>query len=471
MSTLIKPAIPESDASAESLRKPLSTVTMLFYGAGQTGGQIFRDAPAALLPVFMATMLGVSPWLAGIVVLIPKLWLIICDPLMGIISDRMKPLHSRRPFMVIGGISTSVLFIGLFAFSGFASQWWAALCVGVIFFAASTAFSAFSVPYLAVASELSADPHERTKLLAFRMIFMVLGVILGFGLAQPLVFALGGDAAAWLKMALLFGLIGMISMLITAYGVPRDFGANNSANQSLSLLAQFRHARENKPFAILTAAYFIQSIAQASGYAVVGFVFIYAVGDINLLLPFILVMASGSISSQPLWLKLSRRIGKVASFWGACLLWMAVTITWLWVGNGQDVLLSLPFLGELSTDHSMVLLRAFIIGITNSGFSLLSFSLLTDTINRQKQQRGYADEGLFSGIFSAVEKLAFALGPLLAGVVMSYTGFEASVGGAVEQTDGAIQGMVMSYSVVPTVMMFFSLLVFTQYKKSLQANT
>ena len=62
-------------------RVPTSTV--LSYGIGQLGAQIFRDTPAVLLPLFMTTMLGVPAWLAGLVVLVPKLWLIVCDPAMG----------------------------------------------------------------------------------------------------------------------------------------------------------------------------------------------------------------------------------------------------------------------------------------------------------------------------------------------------------------------------------------------------
>ena len=176
-------------ASAERL--PIST--LLFYGSGQTGAQLFRDAPAALLPLFMTTMLGVSPWLAGVAVLVPKLWVIACDPLMGALSDHFKPRYGRRPFLAGGAILTAVTFVGLFGFSQFPSPLIAALTIGGLFLLASTAFSAYSVPYLAVASELSADPHERTRILAVRMVFSIIGVVMGVGLAQPLVFKLGGD--------------------------------------------------------------------------------------------------------------------------------------------------------------------------------------------------------------------------------------------------------------------------------------
>ncbi|MFK8015864.1 MAG: MFS transporter [Gammaproteobacteria bacterium] len=156
------------------------------------------------------------------------------------------------------------------------------------------------------------------------------------------------------------------------------------------------------------------------------------------------------------------------AFCVACLAWVGVTLTWLWVGQSDDVLFSTRLFGDLSTQKSQVLLRAFVIGISNSGFSSLSYSLLTDTINYEKKRRGVADEGMFSGIFTAVEKFAFALGPLLTGLILSVAGFQASVGGVIEQSDTAIFGVVLSYSVVPATLMLLSLLVFTQYGRAMR---
>ena len=453
--------------STGAARQKLPLRTLLFYGSGQTGAQLFRDAPAALLPLFMTTMLGVSPWLAGVVVLVPKLWVIACDPLMGALSDHFKPRYGRRPFLAAGAVLTAATFVGLFAFSDFPSPLAGALTVGVMFFLASTAFSAFSVPYLAVASELSADPHERTKILAVRMIFSIIGVVMGVGLAQPLVFRLGGDAAAWLTMALIFGGFCLLAMLATAYGVPRDFGPSTVA-RARTAIHRFAAVRHNRPFIILSATLLIQTIAQASGYAVVGFIFIYAVQDISLLLPFVFSMAVGVLVSQVFWVRFSARVGKQRAFLTACIGWMLVTLTWLWIGPGDDVLLTLPVWGELPTQHALVLLRGIVIGVTNSGFSVLTFSLFTDTVGYQREHTGLVDEGVLSGIFSAMEKLAFALGPLLAGVVLSAVGFQASTGGPVAQDAQAVRGMIWLYSTIPAAILGLSLLVFTAYGRAIR---
>ena len=63
----------------------------------------------------------------------------------------------------------------------------------------------FSVPYLAVSSELSADPHQRTRVMMYRLNFMTLGVVVGVGAAQPLMAAFGGGAAGWRAMGLVDG--------------------------------------------------------------------------------------------------------------------------------------------------------------------------------------------------------------------------------------------------------------------------
>src|SRR4051812_8911905 len=99
------------------MRRPglLSIGTMIRFGIGQTGAQIFRDTPALLLPLFMATMLGVPPWLAALAVLVPKLWVIVCDPLIGGLSDRLRPRMGRTPFLFAGALASGFGFASLFA--------------------------------------------------------------------------------------------------------------------------------------------------------------------------------------------------------------------------------------------------------------------------------------------------------------------------------------------------------------------
>lgn len=441
----------------------VGTSVLLRYGTGQLGAQIFRDTPAVLLPLFLTTMLGVEAWLAGLVVLIPKLWLIVCDPLVGAWSDRLRGKHGRAPFLVAGAVLTSLGFVALFTLTESSSPLLLAAITCFLFFLASTAFSMFSVPYLAIAAALSHDPHERTRIMVWRMIFSTLGVLVGVGVAQPLIYALGGGAHGWTVMALVLGAICLATMLVTALGLARVPMIRDESAPG-GLMSQLAAIKGNRPYLVLLATCLIQNIGQASGYTVIGFIYLYAIQAIWIIPLFILVMAIAGILAQPLWLALSRRWGKERTYVIASAAWALITVTWFFVHPATDALLTVPGVGTLGTQHLLVLLRGAVIGVVNSAFVMLSLSMLTDTIDYERRRKGIANEGVFAGLFSAMEKLSFALGPVVAGLVMSAFGFVSSTGGAVTQTSQAILGIVLLYSLIPAGTQVLSLLVFSRYK-------
>lgn len=436
---------------------------VLRYGIGQMGAQVFRDTPAVLLPLFMTTMLGVQPWIAGLVVLIPKLWLIVCDPLVGAWSDRAHHRRGRTPFLVGGAIATSIGFVSLFTLTSGSSPLVAAAITCALFFLASTAFSMFSVPYLAIAAALSSDPHQRTRVMIYRMIFATVGVLIGVGVAQPLIYSLGGGAHGWTVMALVLGAICLGSMLMTAIGLARVPLIRDDLAPG-TLFSQLGAVVGNRPFLVLLATTFVQNIGQAASYTAIGFFYLYAVKAVWLVPVFILGMAITGIVFQPMWLGISRRIGKERAYVVASVAWIAVTVSWFWARPADDVLLTVPGMGALGTQHVLIILRGIVIGLVNGPFVVLAMSMLTDTIDYQRRTTGLANEGVFAGLFSAAEKLAFALGPVVAGVVMSAFGFVSSTGGAVAQRTGAITGIVLLYSLIPAGVQIVSLAIFSRYR-------
>ena len=433
------------------------------YGVGQIGGQIFRDTPAVLLPIFLATMLGVPAWMAGASILIPKAWVIFCDPLVGAFSDSKRPVWGRRPFLLVGGVLSGVCFFLLFVPPHLASPPAAAAYNTLMFAIASTAFSLFSVPYLTMASEMTDDAHLRTKVMSYRLAFTAVGLIIGAGAAQPMVGWFGGGRMGYAIMGGVLGGICLLTMVAAYFGTS-GVRTMVEAPRPLPILAQFRVAAANRPFTIIAGAYFIQMLGAATGYTVLGLFFIYVVRDIPLILPFILVISVMAAASQPLWLAVSRRLGKKPTYILCIVGWVAVTLTWVAVRPGNDVLVELPLAGALSTQGALILLRGLFVGIFNSGFILMAFSTLTDTIQHDRDQHQISREGVFSGVFSALEKLAFALGPAIAGVLLSATGFSASVGGAGAQTAQAIWGITLGLSVLPAALTLSSLLVLWRYR-------
>ena len=441
----------------------LPLLLLLGYGVGQVGGQIFRDTPAVLLPIFLTTMLGVSPWMAGLSILLPKMWVIFCDPLVGALSDRKKASWGRRPFLLAGAIVSGLTFFTLFIPPHFASPFAAAAYATFVFAVASTGFSLFSVPYLTIASEMTDDPHLRTKIISYRLVFTAVGLIIGAGVAQPAVQWFGGGRAGYAAMGALLGGICLVTMAASYFGT-RGMRFTVEQPEAVGILGQFRTAWHNRPFRLLAGAYFLQMVGAACGYTVLGLFFIYVVRDIPLILLFILVLSVTAALAQPLWLAVSRRIGKKSTYVLCISVWCILTLTWMFVHPATDTLVLLPVLGPLSSQGCLILARAVLIGIVNSGFILMAFSMLTDTIASDRRISGLSREGSFSGVFSALEKLAFALGPAVTGAFLSLMGFVGMQGGAGAQSPQAVLGVMLSISVLPVLLTAVSLLPLLRYR-------
>jgi GPH family glycoside/pentoside/hexuronide:cation symporter len=257
----------------------LPVSTYIGYGAGQIGGQILRDTPALILPIYMTTVLGLEAALAGLVIMIAKIWVVAADPIAGVISDQTETRWGRRrPFILAGGLIAAATFVLLFFVPDFSEQILLFTYMTAIYLALNTGYSMFSVPYLTMASEMSDDANERTTIMSFRNAALALGLIVGGALAPKIVAWVtdaGGSAVEGYQwMALIVGAIIAASTLWVFIGTAKA-PAKGATEATVPLLEQLRIAWANKPFVVLITANIVQYISAGIGYAGGLFFFAY----------------------------------------------------------------------------------------------------------------------------------------------------------------------------------------------------
>src|SRR3954468_10592608 len=81
------------------------------YALGSLVTGAFGTVPGLLLLPYLTDTLGVAAIVAGFVVLAPKAWDVLINPIAGRVSDRMG---TRRPFLLWGGAALAVLFSVIF---------------------------------------------------------------------------------------------------------------------------------------------------------------------------------------------------------------------------------------------------------------------------------------------------------------------------------------------------------------------
>jgi GPH family glycoside/pentoside/hexuronide:cation symporter len=126
-----------------------------------------------------------------------------------------------------------------------------------------------------------------------------------------------------------------------------------------------------------------------------------------------IVQLAGQVFSIPLWLRLSRRVGKTSVLAVASAMMMLISGTWLWSGPAEP----LWIYG----------LRGLLLGIGGAGTLLASQAMLPDIMEYGRRRSGLRREGVYAGLASFIEKIAGALSGVIIGGLLSAMGFDRTV--------------------------------------------
>jgi GPH family glycoside/pentoside/hexuronide:cation symporter len=418
-------------AAAHGAPARLSFATLAGFSLGMIGDRIFRDAPALLLLLFMTDYLAVPPALAGAAVFLPKLIIMFVDPIVGTLSDRLQTRWGGRvPLMFVGALIASISVVLFFHVPHFAGPFAQAAYMSFIVLAGFTGYSLYSVPYLTLSSEIAEGADERRRIMSWRVIFMAIGLSFS-AFAGAYVQRLGGGLAGYGEMAWTYGGVCLVTMLATVLAASR-FGHTGAAPAALSLPAQFRMVAGNATYLRLLLVCFAQKLGEGVGYGSFAYFCIYVVRQpltgIGLV---VLASMAGQVLSQPVWLWASRRYTPASLYTVGVLGWCLNLLLWLGMA-GRSQLWLIP-LG----------LQA---GAAAGGFLMVTLSMLSHVLAADTARTGVNREGVYSGVWCAIEKLAFAAGALVVGVVLSLFGFVESTNGAqTTQTSWAITGIAFTY--------------------------
>ena len=95
-----------------------------FFAAADLYGGGGQALVGVIYPLyFLINIIGLTPYLAGLVVLISEFWDAISDPIMGVICDNTRTkMGRRRPYILVGGFLLIAAFALTFLPVGFDSE-------------------------------------------------------------------------------------------------------------------------------------------------------------------------------------------------------------------------------------------------------------------------------------------------------------------------------------------------------------
>lgn len=439
MTSSVEAAGPQAEA--------LSTRVRVGYSLGSLVTGSFGTVPGLLLLPYLTNTMGVAAGAAALLVLLPKAWDVVLNPLVGRVSDRTQTRWgARRPYLLFAGIALTVLFIGMFA-APFGSGEGAGGFVAIMFLLTATAFAFFQVPYVAMPAEMTDSYLERTRLMTWRVALLATAILVSGAGAPAILDATGGGVAGHRWMALFVGAIMIVGTLIVFYSTAKA-PIGKVTESEPSLRAQLKVAAANRPFRVLVACFVAQATGVACMLAGVRYFAKYLMDDGSTALLF-LVVVTPAIVTTPIWRRLGERVGKLRGYVIA-----SITLT-----VSTFLLTAAPLL-----PHFLIYVIIFAIGFGYAGQQLFGLAMLPDCIAYDERRTGKRQAGVFTGLWTAGETLGLALGPGIYAFVLALFGYvSTNTGEFLPQTTLATNGVLLGFTLVPAFIVGIALILLRNY--------
>ena len=383
------------------------------------------------LPALYGVELGLGLATTGLILLVARLFDMVTDPVIGLLSDRY-PFRGqyRKPWIAAGAVIAGLGMVQLLDPPSSAGSLhllgWSIVLYG--------GWTLIAVPYTAWGAELSDNYSERTRITAWREGIGLLGLV-GAGALTAAATRLGWpemesvSLLAW--VAVIAGLV-CFPLLVWYVPEPERHEANRLSRGWRDAVSGVRSLARNRLFVRLLGAWFLNGLANGIPAALFFIYLEHALGaDSATRSLFVLAYFVAAIAAIPLWTAVSGRIGKHRAWCWAMLIACAAFATVPWISEG---------------DFFAFAVVCLITGMALGADLSLPPALQADVVDYDTLRHGEPRAGMQFALWSMSTKLALAAAVGLALPGVAAAGFDPAA-----PTETGKIALTLIYSLLPAV--------------------
>ncbi|MEI8047494.1 MAG: MFS transporter [Bacteroidota bacterium] len=441
----------EQERSLDQNSKPegyIPFTQLAAYGAGGIIPIALFNVAGLLVGLMGNISLGLSAFWLGAMMIVPRLWDALSDPIIGHLSDNARTRWGRRrPFLLIGGILVAVTFVVMWwipkgemvqtwfpSESGFhAFQLVYIMIMLLLFF---TAVNIFEIPHGALGMEMTTDYHARTRLFSAKSFVGNL-----FAMGTPWLFALasmeifkgpGGNEADGMRY---------VSLMIAAVLIPLSFwwffklkepGFKKAARQEKTpFWKDMKMVASNRNFVMLTLTVFTLAM---------GFNFVQLLG---MYIPIFYVFGGDKVAGATM-------LGLNGMIWAITGVLAVFPLNWISPKLGKRstliiamVLMSVAQLSKIVCYNPhypyLIIIPTILLSAGMLFFFTLGSSMVGDICDEDELNTGKRTEGSYYAIFWWFIKMGTALASFVAGALIVFTMFDEAQVTKVDSLQGNIR--------------------------------
>lgn len=202
-------------------RKYLKWYNMVGYGSGDIAGNVVYAFLTSFVMIYLTNTIGLDAGIVGTLIAVSKLLDGVTDVFFGTMIDKTKSkMGKARPWMFYGFFGCAVTLFAIFAIptnmGQFAQYAWFLIAYTLL---NAVFYTANNIAYSALTSLVTKNSSERVQMGSFRFIFAFSTSLLIQTVTVGAVDALGGGAAGWRNIALIYCILGVITNSIAVFSV------------------------------------------------------------------------------------------------------------------------------------------------------------------------------------------------------------------------------------------------------------
>lgn len=434
--------------------------TKLSYGIGGICDNALYTLTGTYLLLYLTTVAGVNPAIAGTISAIGSIWEAICGPIIGFKSDATLSRYGRRkPFLMIAAFPVAIITSMLFTTID-ASPTVKVIYYGLMIVLFWTVFATFFVPYLTWGSDLTEDYNERTVLRSYAYVGNQVGMCIGMVLPTIIVdycMNLGKTTQqSWQMVGIFTGVAGGTALLICALTIHKDDNKNFKKPEKkepflkLSMVAgmfkEYFEILKLKPILFLLGASVVYLVANTifSSDRVFYMTYNLGMGDKTISMMMLIITVTG-VLFVPFVAKLSEKTDKKYVFMAG-------------IGIVGLLMIGARFIGVNSL--TAVIVICVIYSVANTCYWQLMPSMIYDVCEVEELISGEKRSGAVISLQALSESISIAVGLQVLGIILDMAGFanESAV-----QPETALTWVSNSFTLIPGIFMLLVVLMMTKY--------
>ena len=402
------------------------------YGLGDTASNLFFQTFMIYLLFFYTDVFGISAAAAGTMLLVTRLWDTVNDPIVGALADRTNTRWGKfRPYILWGAVPFGVAGVLTFTtpdLEPFPKLVYAYVTYGVMMMM----YTVVNIPYSALMGVISPDSLERTSVSSYRFIFAFLGGLIVQASTLPLVELFGaGDQRLGFQMTMIVFAAMATALFLVTFSSTRERVTVDTAIET-NLARDLRDLVTNVPWLVLFVVGLFNLTFTSIRSGTVVYYFKYVVGEEGLASGFLVAGTVTTLIGVALAPWLAKQLGKKYLF---------ITAT------ATSGLLAASFYLIEPGNYSALLAVQVLASLAAGPTAPVVWAMYADCADYSAHRNKRRATGLVFSAATFAQKMGWTLGGALTGWLLAWYGFEANTA----QSDGAVHGIRLMFSVIPGV--------------------